>query len=83
MEETQLNQVEETQLKDINAAALFFLVLDESLDASYLSQFSAIARYVVGDALRDESLAVLPMKKTTRGKDLFGFSLSSPKKKIC
>ena len=65
------NQVEEAQLKDINAAALFSLALDESTDVSHLSQFSVIARYVVGDTLREESLDVLPMKGTTRGEDLF------------
>lgn len=30
-----------------------------------------IARYVVGDTLHEESLAVLAMKGTTRGEDLF------------
>ncbi|XP_034019583.1 zinc finger BED domain-containing protein 5-like [Thalassophryne amazonica] len=65
------NQVEETQVKDINAAPLFSLALDESTDVSHLSQFSIIARYAVGDTLREESLAVLPMKGTTRGEDLF------------
>uniref|UniRef100_A0A3Q2VT87 HAT C-terminal dimerisation domain-containing protein n=1 Tax=Haplochromis burtoni TaxID=8153 RepID=A0A3Q2VT87_HAPBU len=39
----------------------------ESTDVSHLSQFSVIARYVVSDTLREESLAVLPMK----GEDLF------------
>jgi len=33
------NQVEETQLKDINAAAYFSLASDESTDVSHLSQF--------------------------------------------
>uniref|UniRef100_A0A3B4FMV8 HAT C-terminal dimerisation domain-containing protein n=1 Tax=Pundamilia nyererei TaxID=303518 RepID=A0A3B4FMV8_9CICH len=47
------NQIEATQ--------------DESTDVSHLSQFSVIARYVVSDTLREESLAVLPMK----GEDLF------------
>uniref|UniRef100_A0A3Q2VSU5 HAT C-terminal dimerisation domain-containing protein n=1 Tax=Haplochromis burtoni TaxID=8153 RepID=A0A3Q2VSU5_HAPBU len=48
------NQIEATQVKDINAAPFFSL-------------FSVIARYVVSDTLREESLAVLPMK----GEDLF------------
>ena len=61
---TMVNQVEEAQLKDINAGALFFLALDESPDVSHIFQFSVIARYVVGDTLREESLAVLPMKGT-------------------
>uniref|UniRef100_A0A3P9JR89 DUF4371 domain-containing protein n=1 Tax=Oryzias latipes TaxID=8090 RepID=A0A3P9JR89_ORYLA len=52
------NQIEETQVKDINAAP-------------NLSQFSVIARYVAGDTLLEESLAVLPLKGTTRGEDLF------------
>ena len=65
------NQVEETQLKDINAAAYFSLALDESADVSHLSQFSVIARYIAGDTLREESLAVLPMKGTTRGEDFY------------
>ena len=64
-------EVEETQLKDINTAALFSLAFDESTDVSHISQFSIIARYVVGDTLREESIAVLPLKGTTRGKDLF------------
>uniref|UniRef100_A0A3Q2QQW0 HAT C-terminal dimerisation domain-containing protein n=1 Tax=Fundulus heteroclitus TaxID=8078 RepID=A0A3Q2QQW0_FUNHE len=65
------NQVEETQVKDINAALFFSLALDESTDASHLSQFSVIARYPAGDTLREESLAVLPIKGSTRGEDLF------------
>ena len=66
------NQVEETQLKDKNAAAHFSLTLDESTDViSHLSQFSVIARYIASDTLCEDSLAVLPMKGTTRGEDLF------------
>ncbi|QQP49983.1 General transcription factor II-I repeat domain-containing protein 2-like, partial [Caligus rogercresseyi] len=65
------NQVEETQVRDINTAVYFSLALDESTDVSHVSQFSVIARYVAGDTLREESLAVLPMKGTTRGEDLF------------
>nr|XP_039255150.1 protein ZBED8-like [Styela clava] len=65
------NEVEEIQLKDINTAELFSLAFDESTDVSHLSQFSVIARYVVGDTLREESRAVLPLKGTTRGEDLF------------
>uniref|UniRef100_A0A3P8SCE9 HAT C-terminal dimerisation domain-containing protein n=1 Tax=Amphiprion percula TaxID=161767 RepID=A0A3P8SCE9_AMPPE len=65
------NQVEETQVKDINAAPYFSLALDESTDVSHLSQFSVIARYAASDTLREESLAVLPMKGSTRGEDLF------------
>jgi len=65
------NQVAEAQMKDINAASYFPLALDESTDVSNLSQFSVIARYVVGDALREESFVVLPMKESTRGADLF------------
>uniref|UniRef100_A0AAY5L2Z6 HAT C-terminal dimerisation domain-containing protein n=1 Tax=Esox lucius TaxID=8010 RepID=A0AAY5L2Z6_ESOLU len=45
------NQVEETQIKDINC--------------------SIIARYAAGYTLHEESLAVLTMKGTTRGEDLF------------
>uniref|UniRef100_A0A3B3C526 Uncharacterized protein n=1 Tax=Oryzias melastigma TaxID=30732 RepID=A0A3B3C526_ORYME len=33
--------------------------------------FSVIARYASGDTLHEESLAVLPMKGSTRGEDLF------------
>ncbi|CAL9702340.1 unnamed protein product [Knipowitschia caucasica] len=65
------NKVEETQVKDINAAPFFSLALDESTDVSHLSLFSVIARYAVGDTLREESLAVLPLKGSTRGEDLF------------
>lgn len=49
----------------------FSLALDESTDVSHLSQFSVIARYAAGDTLREESLAVLPIKGSTRGEDLF------------
>lgn len=65
------NQVEETQVKDINAAPFFSLALDESTDVSHLLQFSVIARYAAGDTLCEESLAVLPIKGPTRGEDLF------------
>uniref|UniRef100_A0A8C5H083 HAT C-terminal dimerisation domain-containing protein n=1 Tax=Gouania willdenowi TaxID=441366 RepID=A0A8C5H083_GOUWI len=65
------NQVEETQVKDINAAPFFSLALDESTDVSHLSQFSVIARYAAGDTLSEESIAVLPIKGSTRGEDLF------------
>ena len=77
------NHVEETQLKNINAAALFSLVLDASTDVSHLSQFRVIARYVVGGTLREESLAVLPMKETTRREDLFMYFIEFSKEKIC
>ena len=66
--------------KDINAAALLSLALDESTDVSHLSQFSVIARYVVGDTLREESLAVLPMKGTR--KDLFSSFTEFAKKNL-
>ena len=65
------NQIEDMQVKDINAAPFFSLALDESTDISNLSQFSVVARYVVGETLHEESLAVLSMKGTTRGQDLF------------
>uniref|UniRef100_A0A3P9HEE7 DUF4371 domain-containing protein n=1 Tax=Oryzias latipes TaxID=8090 RepID=A0A3P9HEE7_ORYLA len=54
------NQIEATQVKDINAAQFFSLALDDM-----------IARYVDVDTLREESLAVLPLKGTTRGEDIF------------
>lgn len=47
----------------------FSLALDESTDVSHLSQFSIIARYAAGDTLCEESVAVLPMKGSTRGED--------------
>lgn len=65
------NQVEETQVKDINTAPFFSLALDESTDVTHLAQFSVIARYAAGDTLREENLAVLPIKGSTRGEDLF------------
>ena len=65
------NQIEATQVKDINAALFFSLAFDESTDVTNSSQFSLIARYVVGDSLHEENLAVLTMKGTTRGEDLF------------
>ena len=76
------NQVEETQVKDINAEPYFSLALDESTDVSHLSQFSVIARYVAGDTLHEESLAVLPMKGSTRGEDLFKSFIEFAKEKI-
>uniref|UniRef100_A0A3B3H9P4 HAT C-terminal dimerisation domain-containing protein n=1 Tax=Oryzias latipes TaxID=8090 RepID=A0A3B3H9P4_ORYLA len=75
------NQIEATQLKDIIAVHFFSLTLDESTDVSNLCQFSGIARYVVGDTLREESLAVLPLKGTTRGEDLFQSSNKFTKEK--
>ncbi|XP_069599634.1 general transcription factor II-I repeat domain-containing protein 2-like [Ranitomeya imitator] len=65
------NQIEASQVKDINTALFFSLALDKSTDVSHISQFSIIARYAVGDTLHEESLAVLPLKGTTRGDDLF------------
>ena len=52
------NQVEETQVKDINAALFFSLALDESTDVSHLSQFSVIARYAASYTLHEESQEV-------------------------
>ncbi|XP_076802838.1 general transcription factor II-I repeat domain-containing protein 2B-like isoform X2 [Clavelina lepadiformis] len=75
------NKVEETQLKDINVAAYYSLALDESTDVSHLSQFSVIARYVMGDIVREESLTVLPMKGKTRGEDLLRSFLEFAKEK--
>ena len=70
------------QVKDINATPFFSLALDESTDVSNLSQFSVVARYVVGDTLHEESLAVLSMKGTTRGQDLFESFTEFAKEKI-
>uniref|UniRef100_A0A8C8DXT2 HAT C-terminal dimerisation domain-containing protein n=1 Tax=Oryzias sinensis TaxID=183150 RepID=A0A8C8DXT2_9TELE len=53
-----LNQLEAAQVKNTAQRDQFI-------------QFNMIARYVVGDTLREESLAVLPLKGTTRGEDLF------------
>ena len=75
------NQVEETQLKNINAEASFSLALDESTDLSHLSQFGVISRYVVSDTLREEGLVVLSMKGTTRGEDLFRSFIEFAKEK--
>uniref|UniRef100_A0A3P8XHL5 HAT C-terminal dimerisation domain-containing protein n=1 Tax=Esox lucius TaxID=8010 RepID=A0A3P8XHL5_ESOLU len=75
------NQVEETQIKDINAGTYCSPALDESTDVSHLSQCSIIARYAAGDTLREESLAVLPMKGTTRGEDLFTSFMEFTKEK--
>uniref|UniRef100_G3PK41 SPIN-DOC-like zinc-finger domain-containing protein n=1 Tax=Gasterosteus aculeatus TaxID=69293 RepID=G3PK41_GASAC len=75
------NQVEETKIKDINAGTYFSLALDESTDVSHLFQCSIIARYGAGDTLREESLAVLPMKGTTRGEDLFTSFMEITKEK--
>ena len=58
-------------MKDINALLLFSLTLDESTDVSNLSQFGVTSRCVVGDTLHEASFAVLSMKGTTRGQDLF------------
>ncbi|VDN09192.1 unnamed protein product [Dibothriocephalus latus] len=58
--------VEETQVNDINAASFFSLALDESTDVRHLEQFSVIARYAAGDTLHEESLAVLPIKGSTK-----------------
>ncbi|XP_067939665.1 protein FAM200C-like [Watersipora subatra] len=75
------NQIEATQVKDINAAQFFSLAVDESTDVSNLSQFSVIARYVVGDTLHEEIFAVLPMKGTTREEDLFRSFIEFSKEK--
>uniref|UniRef100_A0A3Q1F2M3 DUF4371 domain-containing protein n=1 Tax=Acanthochromis polyacanthus TaxID=80966 RepID=A0A3Q1F2M3_9TELE len=73
------NQVEETQVKDINP--YFSLALDESTDVSHLSQFSVIAKYAASDTLREESLAGLPMKGSTRGEELLKSFIEFAKKK--
>lgn len=61
---------------------IFSLVLDESTEVSNSSQFSVIARYVVGDTLHEESLAVLTMKGTTNGRIYSNPSLSPQKREI-
>lgn len=53
-------------MKNINAPSFFSLTLDGSTDVSHVSLFSAIARYSTGDTLSKESLAVLPIKWSTR-----------------
>ncbi len=55
--------------------------MGESTDVSHLSQFSVIARYFTGDTLREKSLAVLPMKGSTRGEDLFKSFIEFAKEK--
>ena len=60
---------------------ILFLAIDESTVVSYLSQFSVIAKYVVGDTLHEENLAALPMKEITRGEDLFKSFIEFAKEK--
>uniref|UniRef100_A0A3B5AE07 DUF4371 domain-containing protein n=1 Tax=Stegastes partitus TaxID=144197 RepID=A0A3B5AE07_9TELE len=47
------------------------IMMANQVEEIHLSQFSVIARYAAGDTLRKESLAVLPIKGSTRGEDLF------------
>ncbi|XP_033848211.3 protein FAM200C-like [Acipenser ruthenus] len=63
-------QIEEMQINDISSSSYFSLSLDESTDVSNVAQLSIVGRYVTGDTVREESLAVLPMKDTTRGEDV-------------
>ncbi|CAM4608579.1 unnamed protein product [Leuciscus chuanchicus] len=63
-------QIEEMQINDISSGSYFSLSLDESTDVSNIAQLSIVGRYVTGDTVREESLAVLPMKDTTRGEDV-------------
>lgn len=58
------------QINDISSGSYFSLSLDESTDVSNIAQLSIVGRYMTGDTVREESLAVLPMKDTTRGEDV-------------
>lgn len=62
-------------------SASLSLTLDESTDVSHLSQFSVIASCAVGDTLSQESLAILPIKASTRGEDFFQVSHGVCKRK--
>ncbi|VDN14549.1 unnamed protein product [Dibothriocephalus latus] len=76
------NHVEETQLKAIKASPFFSLALDDSREASHLAQFSVIARYAAVDTLRKVSLAVLPIKGSTRGENLLKSFMELAQKKL-
>ena len=60
---------------------MLFITLNESRNISHISQFSRIARYVAGDPLREESLAVLLLKRPTRVEDLFKSFIEFAKEK--
>ncbi|XP_067943220.1 uncharacterized protein [Watersipora subatra] len=75
------NQVEKQQMNYINAAKYSSLAFDISTDISHSSQFSIIARYIAGDKLCQKSLAVLSLKGTTRGEDLFKSFMKFAEKK--
>uniref|UniRef100_A0A3B3HDF5 SPIN-DOC-like zinc-finger domain-containing protein n=1 Tax=Oryzias latipes TaxID=8090 RepID=A0A3B3HDF5_ORYLA len=66
------------RIKDIPLSARTFhdqtIMMSNQIELTLvkdINAFSVIARYVVGDTLHEDSLAVLPLKGTTRGEDLF------------
>lgn len=76
------NQVEETQVKDINAASYFSLALNESTDVSHLSQISVIARYAAGNTLREKSLCFANKGVNKRGGFIQVFHLVAKEKNL-
>src|SRR6218665_357437 len=56
-------------LSDLNNASGFSLALDESCDVTYTEQLIIWVRFDTEDKFREELLALVPMKNTTKGED--------------
>src|SRR6218665_1897661 len=58
-------------LSDLNNASGFSLALDESCDVTDTEQLIIWVRFDTEDKFREELLALVPMKNTTKGEDIY------------
>nr|XP_014351068.1 PREDICTED: general transcription factor II-I repeat domain-containing protein 2-like [Latimeria chalumnae] len=64
------DQVDKQQIENMSSATYFSFALDESTDICDVAQLCILGRYICGNLVHEEMLAILPMKKQTRGKDI-------------
>uniref|UniRef100_H3ACP9 DUF4371 domain-containing protein n=1 Tax=Latimeria chalumnae TaxID=7897 RepID=H3ACP9_LATCH len=64
------DQVDKQQIENMSSATYFLFALDKSTDICDVAQLCILGRYICGNLVREEMLAILPMKKQTRGEDI-------------
>ncbi|GFS73940.1 uncharacterized protein TNCV_108351 [Trichonephila clavipes] len=62
--------VTDQQKNDINSAPFISLCLDESIDTTKSARLAVIARYCVGNIIKEELIAITSLLTTTKGTDI-------------
>nr|XP_006121069.2 general transcription factor II-I repeat domain-containing protein 2-like isoform X4 [Pelodiscus sinensis] len=64
------HQIEKEQMQKLRTAAYFSFALDETTDICDVNQLCILGRYICGDTVHEEMIAILPVKNQRRGEDI-------------